>query len=280
MGPSRFLPDSYQTGDRIAVLAGRGDYPKLMVNRMRQAGAECCLIGFEGETSDELIREFSQDRHCMVKVGQINRTLKAMRGFAVRYAILVGQIRPGRLFRGLHPDLKAVAILSRLKERNAETIYGAIVAEMNAIGVQVLDGRAFIDDQLATRGMMTGGKQRVDPTTLEHGIRIANEIARLDIGQGVVVKQGTTLCVEEFDGTDSMLRRAARFETDGKLFVKTVKPSQNFTIDVPVFGETTLQSMADGGVHAAALAAGSTIMLHKDRVIQKAQQMGIELLGF
>ena len=127
---------------------------------------------------------------------------------------------------------------------------------------------------------MTGGKLKVDPTTLEHGIRIANEVARLDIGQGVVVKQGTVLCVEEFDGTDSMLRRASKFNTDGKLFVKTVKPNQNFAIDIPVFGETTIESMIEGNVSAAALSAGQTIMLHKDRVIARAQKAKIQLIGF
>lgn len=280
MSRSQFLPVRYQSTDTIAVLAGRGDYPKVMTERMQQAGARICLVGFEGETSDALIQQYPEDRRCIVKVGQVSRTLKAMRDFGARYAVLVGQIRPGRLFRGLHPDLKAVAILGRLKERNAESIYSAIVAEMNAIGVEVLDGRVFIDDQLATPGVMTGGKLRIDPATLDHGIRIANEIARLDIGQGVVVKQGTTLCVEEFDGTDSMLRRAAKFDTEGKLFVKTVKPKQNFAIDIPVFGETTLQSMKEGGIPVAALAADRTIMLHKTRVLELARQMGIQLIGF
>jgi UDP-2,3-diacylglucosamine hydrolase len=280
MQRSRFLPENYQDGDRVAVLAGRGDYPVVMVEHMRLAGTPMCLLAFEGETSDALYQQFPASDRCRLKVGQVGKALDLLVRMRAKWAILVGQIRPGRLFNGLHPDLKAVSILARLRERNAETIYGAIVQEMNAVGVQVLDGRSFIDDQLATPGVMTGGRNRVEPSVIEHGIRIANEIARLDIGQGVVVKNGTTLCVEEYDGTDSMLRRAAKFDTDGKLFVKTVKPRQNFTIDVPVFGLTTLESMKEGGIDTAALAADQTIILRKNQVIAKAKEMGIQLVGF
>lgn len=280
MSLSRFLPSGYQPSDTIVILAGRGDYPKLMSDRMRSARISFGLIGFEGETSEELYYSFPEQNRHMIKVGQVSKTLKALQAQKARYAVMVGQIRPGRLFKGLHPDLKAISILGRLKERNAETIYGALVAEMNAIGVDVLDGRVFIDDQLASPGVMTGGKSKVESTTLEHGIRIANEIARLDIGQGVIVKQGTVLCIEEFDGTDSMLKRASKFDTKNKLFVKTVKPNQNFAIDIPVFGETTIQSMIEGGVSAAALSAGQTIMLHKERVIEAAIKAKIQLIGF
>ena len=280
MSLSKFLPPDYKPTDTIIVLAGRGDYPKLMVDRMQRAGVSMALIAFEGETSDELFHRIPEPTRRRVKIGQLNKTLNAMQELGGRYAVMVGQIRPGRLFKGLHPDLKAIKILGSLKQRNAETIYGALVQEINNIGIDVLDARIFIDDQLADEGLMTGGKLKVDPSIVEHGIHIANEIARLDIGQGVVVKQGTVLCVEEFDGTDSMLKRANKFDTDGKVFVKTVKPNQNFTIDIPVFGETTLESMKEGGVSVAALSAGQTIILHKDRVIARAKKEKIQLLGF
>lgn len=280
MSLSKFLPEAYKPTDTIIVLAGRGDYPKLMIDRMQRAGVSFALIAFEGETSDELFHRVPDNSRRRVKIGQLNKTLNAMTELGGRYAVMVGQIRPGRLFKGLHPDLKAIKILGGLKERNAETIYSAIVDEINAIGIDVLDARVFIDDQLAEPGLMTGGKLKVEDSVIDHGIHIANEIARLDIGQGVVVKQGTVLCVEEFDGTDSMLKRASKFDTDGKVFVKTVKPNQNFAIDIPVFGERTLESMKEGGVSVAVLSAGQTIMLHKERVLARAKKEKIQIYGF
>lgn len=280
MSLSRFLPTDFDPALPVGILAGRGFYPALMVERMRRHGIPLRLVALDGETSPELIESFPREHRTLIKVGQLGRMLRAMESMECRYAIMVGQVRPGRLFKGLHPDFKAFRILRSLKQRNAETIYGAVIAEMESIGVHTLDARSFIDDQLAEPGIMTGGKVRIDPHTLDHGIFIATEVARLDIGQGVVVKRGTVLCTEDFDGTDAMLQRAGKYATRGKLLIKTVKPRQDYRIDVPVFGETTLRHMKEAKVEFAALAADRTILINKPAVIELARKLRIQLIGF
>jgi hypothetical protein len=127
---------------------------------------------------------------------------------------------------------------------------------------------------------MTGGRQKVDEDTLAHGVRIAQEMARLDIGQGVVVSGGTVVAVEAFEGTDAMLRRAGTLEAKEPVFIKTSKPNQDFRFDVPVFGRETLKVMREAGIHAAALQAGSTLILEKDLVLAEAKEAGIQLIGY
>jgi len=128
--------------------------------------------------------------------------------------------------------------------------------------------------------MMTRARRPIPPKYLEHGIRIAKEIARLDIGQGIVVRKGTVLIVEGFDGTDAMLERAGEFDTDGKIFVKTVKPNQDYRFDVPVFGLHTLKEMRESKIEMAALEAGNTVVLDKPAVIREANRLGIRILGY
>ncbi|MEY4941761.1 MAG: hypothetical protein RIQ93_3496 [Verrucomicrobiota bacterium] len=206
--------------------------------------------------------------------------LKALRDFDAGAAIMAGQITPRRLFRGLHPDFKAARILFSLKRRNADTIFGAIAKEIEALDVTLLDARAFLDDQLATTGEMTGGTFPIEDDYLRHGVQIARECARLDIGQGCVVRQGTVLAVEAFEGTDEMLRRAGAFKTDGALFVKTVKPAQDWRFDVPCFGQRTLETMRAAGITAAALESQKVLILDKPAVLQQARAWGLALLGF
>ncbi len=213
-------------------------------------------------------------------VGQLGKMLKALRDFDAGYALMAGQITPRRLFKGLHPDLKATQILLSLKRRNAETIFGAIAREIEAIGVTLLDARSFLDDHLAGSGCMTGRSFPIDDDYLQHGIMIARECARLDIGQGCVVRKGTVLAVEAFEGTDEMLRRAGGFKTDGALFVKTVKVRQDFRFDVPCFGLRTLETMREAGLTAAALETGRVLMLDKPAVLAQAKSWGISLAGF
>src|ERR1043165_4221462 len=195
--------------------------------------------------------------------------LDALRDFGAGYALMAGQITPRRLFKGLHPDLKATKILLSLKRRNAETIFGAIAREIEALDIALLDARSFLDDQLAAPGCMTGRKFPIDAEYLDHGIQIARECARLDIGQGCVVRKGTVLAVEAFEGTDEMLRRAGAMKTDETLFVKTVKTRQDFRFDVPCFGQRTLETMREAGLKAAALEAGKVIVLDRAAVIKQ-----------
>lgn len=277
---SRFLPADFDARRPLGLIAGQGVYPLLVAQAARAAGVPVRLIGFEEETSPELIALFPESERRILLVGQLGKMLKALKEFGAGSALMAGQITPRRLFKGLHPDLKATQILLSLKRRNAETIFGAIAAEIGRIGVTLLDARAFIDDQLAAEGCMTGRSFPIDADYVAHGVQIARECARLDIGQGCVVRKGTVLAVEAFEGTDEMLRRAGGFKTDGSLFVKTVKHGQDYRFDVPCFGLRTLETMREAGLTAAALEAGKVILLDRPAVLAQARTWGIDLLGF
>lgn len=277
---SAFLPKDFDPKRPVALIAGRGDYPVITATAIRRAGVPLRLIAMDDETRPELIASFPEAERVCLNVGQIGKMLGALEKFGAGYALMAGQVKPKKLFHGLTPDLKATAILLSLKRRNAETIFGAIAAEIGKLGVTLLDARAFIDHQLATPGNMAGPKLPTDEEYLQHGIHIAREIARLDIGQGCVVRKGTVLAVEAFEGTDDMLRRAGSFKTDETLFVKVVKPAQDFRFDVPVFGLRTLETMKEAGIAAAALEAGKVIVLDKPAVLQQARKLGIALHGF
>jgi len=278
--PSAFLPANFDPRRPLALIAGQGLYPVLVAQAARRAGVPLRLIAFEEETSPDLVASFADTDRCTLLVGQLGKMLKALRDFDAGCALMAGQIAPRRLFKGLHPDLKAVRILASLKRRNAETIFGAIAREIEATGVTLLDARAFLDDHLATPGCMTGRSFPIERDYLDHGIQIARECARLDIGQGCVVRQGTVLAVEAYEGTDEMLRRAGTLKTDHTLFVKTVKARQDFRFDVPCFGLRTLEAMREARVAAAALDAGKVIMLDRPAVLAQAKTWGISLLGF
>jgi len=278
--PSAFLPKDFDSTRPVALIAGRGRYPLITAAAIRAAGVPLRLIAMDDETEPELVASFPASERVSLNVGQIGKMLDALKNFGAGYALMAGQVKPKKLFHGLTPDLKAAAILFKLKRRNAETIFGAIAEEIEKSGVTLLDARAFIDDQMASPGNMSGVKLPTDSEYLDHGIHIAREMARLDVGQGCVVRKGTVLAVEAFEGTDAMLRRAGTFKTDETLFVKTVKGRQDFRFDVPVFGRRTLETMKEAGIAAAALEAGKVIILEKPAVLKEAKSLGIALHGF
>ena len=192
---------------------------------------------------------------------------------------MAGQVTPGKLFKGLHPDLKAIRMLAGLDRKNAETIFGAIGEEIEKAGVHLLDARVFMDQDLAEEGVMIQGKEKIEPEHLKHGIEIARENARLDVGQGVVVSRGTVLAVEAFEGTNQMLERAGKFGAKNCLFVKLAKPKQDTRFDVPVFGLQTLHAMKDAGIGNAALETDSVLLLDKPQVVAEGKKLGIGMAG-
>ena len=277
---SKHLPQNFDQSRPLALIAGQGVYPKIIADTARKAGIDVKLIAALDETTEELISSFKESDRVILKVGQIGKMLDALENFKVGYALMAGQITPRRLFHGLHPDLTAARILLTLKRKNAETIFGAIASEIEKKSVTLLDARSFMDDHLAHKGSMTKGAFPIGNDYLEHGIVIARECAKLDIGQGCVVRKGTVLAVEAFEGTDEMIKRAGTFKTDESLFVKTVKTKQDYRFDVPCFGEKTLNAMHESGIKAAALESSRVILINKPEVIKLAQLLGISLFGY
>ncbi len=277
---SEFLPPDFDSSLPVGLIAGRGSYPKRIADKAREQGIKIRLVAFEDEATDALYNSFPEEYRVRINVGQVSKWLKALRRFECRYTIAAGQVKPGKLFRGLKPDLKAAALLVKLKRKNADTIFGAIADELAQNGQTALDARAFLDEDMACNGLMTKRFHKIEETYLQHGIEIASEMARLDIGQSVVVRKGTVIAVEAFEGTDPMLRRAGEFKTDQLVFVKTVKPRQDYRFDVPVFGSRTLDTMKAAGISTALLKAGSVIILNREKIVSQAEDAKIQLIGF
>jgi UDP-2,3-diacylglucosamine hydrolase len=277
---SQFLPENFDPSKPLALIAGQGQYPALLAHRARIAGVPLRLIELGGETSSELVNDFPPEERATVKVGQVGKLLKELKNLDAGYAVMVGQVTPGKLFRGLHPDLKAIRMLAGLDRKNAETIFGAIADEIEHAGVHLLDARVFMDEDLADQGVMIKGKDKIDPQHLSHGIEIARENARMDVGQGVVVSRGTVLAIEAFEGTSAMIERAGTFGAKNCLFVKLGKPDQDTRFDVPVFGLHTLQAMMKAGIGSAALKSGSVLLLDKPKLLAEAKKHRIGIGGF
>ncbi len=264
--------------DTLAIVAGNGSYPFAMVRGARKAGVKRIVAAsFTDETSSTLAAEVDDIE--WLRVGQLGKLLKYLEKSGTRHAVMAGQIAPKNLF-DLRPDFKALFLLARLKRRNAETIFAAIGDEMKKIGVELLPATTFMDDHLAPAGLIAGPKikSRVEDD-LRYGHDIAKEVSRLDIGQTVLVKNGTVLAVEGFEGTNECIKRGGALGRGDAVMVKVSKPGQDLRFDVPVIGPVTLESCRDAGVRIIGIEAGRTIILERDRVTALAAQHKLSIFG-
>src|SRR5213595_483968 len=142
--------------DIFGVIAGNGVYPRLLAASARKAGVnKIVAAAFTGETDPALAQHV--DLIEWMRVGQLGRLLKFFRDQKVHHAIMAGQIAPKNLF-DLHPDWKALLLLGRLKQRNAESIFAAIADELAKVDADLLPATTFLEDSLATAGLIVGAK--------------------------------------------------------------------------------------------------------------------------
>ena len=267
-----------QTPDALGIIAGSGVYPLVLADAARVAGVKRITVAaFTDETSSDISNR--ADEIEWLRVGQLGKMLNFFRAANLRHAIMAGQIAPGNLF-SLRPDFKAMFLLARLKERNAESIFSAIADQLATIGVELLPATSFLDHLLATRGQIGGPKLKErEEEDIEFGFGIAKQLSALDIGQTIVVKNGTVLAVEAFEGTDEAIRRGGSLGKKNAIVIKVTKPQQDMRFDVPVIGTETLRVASEAKIRAIAVEAGRTLLLEKAALIGLAEGAKISLVG-
>ena len=276
--PGSVESSALNTPQTLAIIAGNGSYPQAMARAARAAGvARLAVAAFQNETDPALAP--LADELEWLRVGQLGKLLGFLKKSGATHAVMSGQIHPRNLF-DLRPDIKALVLLAKLKRRNAESIFGAIADEMKAIGVELLPATTFMEEHLAPAGLIAGPRLRPrEEDDLRYGFHIAKESARLDIGQTVVVKNGTVLAVEAFEGTNAALKRGGELGRKDAIVVKVSKPGQDFRFDVPVIGPLTLEAAHEARIRVLGIEAGKTLLLEKEKLTALAEQHRISIFG-
>jgi DUF1009 family protein len=262
----------------LGMIAGNRSLPLEFARQARAAGVKRLVaVAFENETDSALGKLV--DEIVWLKIGQLSKMISTFTGRGIKQCVMVGQIAPKNLF-DLRPDLRAMSVAFRLREKNAHTIFGAIADELKKDGVELMEATPWLKPLMPQTGFQLGpkltGEKKAD---VEFGFRIAKEISRLEIGQTVVVKNGTVLAVEGFEGTDKCLARGGGLagKDGGAVAVKVAKASHDMRFDIPCIGAQTLETCAASGVAVLALESGRTLLLEQEACEQIAKKNKISV---
>lgn len=263
----------------LGLIAGSYTLPLLLARQARAMGVtRIVAVAFEGETDPALAPLV--DDIVWLRVGQLGKLISAFTERRVKHCVMAGQIAPKNLF-DLRPDLRAVALLMRLKEKNAHTLFGGIADELQKDGVELISAMPWLEPLMAGPGFHLGKPLSSEETAdVNFGFRIAKEVSRLEIGQTVVVKQGTVLAVEGFEGTDKALARGGQLagKDGGAVAVKVAKERHDLRFDLPCIGPRTLEVCAMNGVRVLAFESGRTLLLEQEAMEKLLLQHGLSLL--
>ena len=265
--------------DTLGIIAGNGVYPRLLADAARRAGVKRIVAAaFTDETDDRLAAEV--DEIHWMRVGQLGKLIACFRSAGVTDAIMAGQIAPKNLF-DLRPDWKTLLLLARLKRRNAESIFAAIGDELSRAKITLLPATSFLEDCLAPAGLIAGRKlTRREEEDVAFGFEIAREVSRLDIGQTVIVKNGTVLAVEGFEGTNESIKRGGALGGKNAIMVKVAKPNQDMRFDVPVIGVSTVDVAASAHLRVIGVETGRTLLLEKEALVELATRSNLSIVAW
>jgi hypothetical protein len=267
------------TPETLGIIAGSRSLPLELAREARRAGVRRIVaVAVDGET-DPGLAELVDDI-IWLRVGQLSKMIAAFTERGVKQCVMAGQVAPKNLF-DLRPDLRTVSVLLRLKERNAHSIFGAVAEELRKDGIELIEGTPWLGRLMPGAGFLMGPKpgaqQRED---IEFGLRIALEVSRLEIGQIVVVKHGTVLAVEAFEGTDKCLARGGELagKDGGAVAVKVAKANHDMRFDIPCIGPRTIETCVAAGVAVLAFEPGRALLLEQEACETLARKNKISVL--
>jgi hypothetical protein len=267
------------TPESLGLIAGNRSLPLEFSRQARAAGVKKLVaVAFENETDPALANLV--DEIIWLKVGQLSKMISVFTDRKISQCVMVGQIAPKNLY-DLRPDLRAMGMLFRLKEKNAHTIFGAIADELKKDGVELVEATPWLAPLMPGRDFQLGPKLSAEQKSdVEFGFKIAKEISRLEIGQTIVVKNGTILAVEAFEGTDKCLLRGGELagKDGGAVAVKVAKEKHDLRFDIPCLGAQTLETCAAAKISVLAIESGKTLLLEQEACAQLAKKNKISVI--
>ncbi|MFP3999035.1 MAG: LpxI family protein [Desulfobacterales bacterium] len=267
-----------ETEKRIGLIAGSGPFPVLFAKKASARGYQVYAAGYRNET-EPAIASYAYVLD-MFYIGQVGRLIKFFKKHDIRSAVMIGAIDKPSSIKQIRPDIKALSLLTAVRKDTThdDRILRAFAGLLEDEGIKIRSSTFLLPELLAVPGCWTrrkpSDKERAD---IEFGWKMAKAVGSLDIGQCVVVANGSVLAVEAIDGTDSTIRRGGGLGRGDAVVVKVCKPIQDFRFDVPAVGSQTIETMHEAGAGVLVIEAGKSIVFDKDEMVKLADKYGISI---
>ncbi len=263
---------------KYGLIAGNGQFPFLVVDGARKLGYTLSVVAIKEETDKHL--EDAAEDITWLGIGQLGKMISYFKKQGVKQAMMAGQVKHVQIFSGSLPDMRMMKMLWNLPRRNTDALIGGVADEMAKEGIELIDSTFMIKDHLATSGVLTKrSPTETEQQNIDYGLHIANEIARLDLGQTIVIRSSACVAIEAMEGTDETIIRAGKLANGKLTVVKVAKPDQDMRFDVPVIGVPTIENMIASGATCISVTAGKTLIFDRKQILKLADQHKIAVIG-
>ncbi|HPP66357.1 MAG TPA: UDP-2,3-diacylglucosamine diphosphatase LpxI [bacterium] len=259
--------------EKIGLFASGDRFSHIAFQEIKKRGFLPVVFSFEKpsfpDNKNEIILTF----------GDIEAFIKHARSLNITRVVFAGKMYMSDIFK------KKIAIsgsnfLARIKRFNSENILNNLVGFLEQNHIKTIPLTTIFNEYLVQEKLYTS----TIPTTFQWkdiytGWGIAKQVAKMNIGQSVAVKNGIVAAVEAIEGTNDMIKRAGGLCSDF-VVIKVIKNNQDVRFDLPTIGPITIRTISRAKGKIIAVEAGKTVMVDAKNTVALAEKLNIGIVGF
>lgn len=264
---------------KIGLIAGGGALPLEFLRSARKRGDRVVVYAVRDITSPLLDAE--ADKIHWLKFGQYGKAVFLLLLERINRVVLLGKIKREVIHKETVYDKQSRDILGSLKNKKDYSILSEITKRLGRMGIKVIDPSEYLAHLLQKKGILTKQPPGKDiEEDMEFGYITAKELAGLDIGQTIIIKDRTVVAAEAMEGTDATIERGRDIAGDGCVMIKVSRPDQDMRWDVPAVGPETIKHLARNNYRGLAMESGRMFLIEKEKCVELAEAAGITIKVF
>jgi DUF1009 family protein len=272
---------------KLALIAGGGEVPVLLAEHLAASG-QPYWVARVAPYADELL---AVHPGAAFNLGHAGARIEAMRAAGCDAVVLIGIVRRpdfSLLDLDAHGQALVPKVIAAAREGD-DALLRVLVRDLEEQGFAVIGVQEAFADLLAPAGALgVHAPNEAARADIRKAAMVADALNAWDVGQAIAVCNGLVLAVEAQEGTDAMLARVAglRPEIRGSrqsprgVLLKRPKPGQERRIDLPTIGVRTVEGAAEAGLAGVAVEAGAALVVRRDEVARRADELGLFVYGF
>lgn len=259
----------------IAIIAGNGDLPIRIIEKLESLGREYIIVSLEG---------FGPSDFKTFKIGEIGKILEFIKESKATEILFCGGVKRPSLL-SLKLDKLGKKWLAHLGVRaflGDDALLKGIRKLLEKEGLKIISPQSILGTLLSPSGILT----KTIPTDFDlqdiaRGIFVLNTLSKTDVGQAVIVQEGIILGIEAAEGTRELIKRckSLKLNEKGGVLVKTSKIGQDHSIDLPTIGKNTILEAEESKLSGIAVGASRSQIVDFEETIKLANEKNIFIIG-
>lgn len=263
--------------DKIGLIVGKGKFPVYFINEAQKNNIPIELIVISEDIDEEI-----KNRKDYVKfnIGNVGEIVKYLLKNNIKKVTMLGKVEKSEIFSKIKFDDYGQKILDMLPDKKDETLLFAIIAFLKLNGIKVLRQDFLMKNFIFEEKCYTLKKpSSEDKKTIKIGIEVAKKLSEVDVGQSIVCRDKSVVCLEAIEGTDETIKRAYKYSNTNNILIKMSRPQQDKRVDIPVIGFDTVKTCIENGVKGIVAESKKMIFLDKEKCIDFADKNNFFIVG-